>query len=150
MKCGDMNSARKSYASAEVDYKNVLKSQVRQFGTGAIELSPVLSKLGSTALKQGNYHDADNYLSQVVKMTERHYGAQDARTLQAKQQLYTVLDQAAGQFRELNRPDDVHAIEQRMQALKPSDAPVVTPAATPAATPEVTSESPKAGEAQQK
>src|SRR5207302_7663899 len=117
-------------------YRKALTSGARTFGPGAPELMPLLDKLGVVCSAQSKFRDADNCLTQVVALYEKHYGATDTHAVDARQRLYTVLQAESTQYKHDNQPELAAALEKRMAALQPPAPAVSVPAAsTPVAPP---------------
>ena len=82
-KIGDLAAKRNALAEAEKCYQRVLMSQIKKYGQGEFILTPILTKLGHTYVKDKKYTDGINAFDQVYKLTERKAGASDPKTVQA-------------------------------------------------------------------
>jgi hypothetical protein len=82
-KIGDLAAKRNALPEAEKCYQRVLMSQIKKHGQGEFVLTPILTKLGHTYVKDKKYTDGINAFDQVYKLTERKVGAADPQTVQA-------------------------------------------------------------------
>jgi len=82
-KIGDLAAKRNALPEAEKCYQRVLMSQIKKHGQGEFVLTPILTKLGHTYVKEKKYTDGINAFDQVYKLTERKAGASDPTTVQA-------------------------------------------------------------------
>jgi hypothetical protein len=122
-KVGDMAVAQKDYKLAENSYRRNLTMMVKSYGPGTPELIPTMTKLATVCAQQGNLKDAEAFISQVSQLSEREYGPNDSRTIEAKDTHYTILGTLADKLLSENRNEEAAAIKKRMADLRPATTP---------------------------
>ncbi len=80
---GDIARKRAAPIEAEKCYNKELMTQIKQYGQGDYQLTPVLNKLGALYLDTFKFSDAVNSYSQVYQLTSRKYGDDNELTVQA-------------------------------------------------------------------
>jgi tetratricopeptide (TPR) repeat protein len=122
-KIGDLAAKRNALPEAEKCYQRVLMSQIKKHGQGEFILTPILTKLGHTYVKEKKYTESINAFDQVYKLTERKNGASDATTVQAAVNLAKA---------DINQPeyvgDGVDLMKMYTDLLDKGDAAANTPA----------------------
>lgn len=120
-KAGELYGQAKQHSKAEECFRAQMKAVAASSGSSSPLVIPVLKKLSDACMNGGNFEEADAYGTQMLGMSEKHFGPNDSRTEEARQKLAATLKTYASKMREYGDENQAKSIEERATKLTPVD-----------------------------